>query len=164
MSFIRLKKRDKNYYAYLVENKWSRYAPKQKVKLYLGKYIKLNSEKVPENIAKIDLNKDKIFYSLLKNELLSYRFKQKNKDLFIHENGVTVNLKKHNVLKDNKEVCLGLNEGYLCSHTLKELINFKSKSKNKKEEGTKLIKTLLNAGISLNKETFLEIFNKIIKT
>ena len=61
-------------------------------------------------------------------------------------------------------MCLGLNEGYLCSYTLKELFNFKQKNKNKKEQGAKLIKLILDAGISLNKETFLEVFNKIIET
>jgi len=163
VAFIRLKKRNQNYYAYLVENKWSRYTPKQKVKLYLGKYTKLNSKKIHKEV-KIDLKKDKIFYNLLKNELLNHNFKQKTKNLFIHENGFIINLNKNKITKDQKEVCLGLNEGYLCSYTLKELFNFKQKNKNKKEQGAKLIKLILDAGISLNKETFLEVFNKIIET
>ncbi len=170
MSFIRLKKRSykttQNYYAYLVDNKWSRYFPRQKVKSYLGRYYKLpRTVNNPINISVIKLkNKKEIIYFLLKNELLYHGFIQKNKHLFIYSDEFFVDLKNYKVInkQTQKKVCLGLNEGYLCNYSLKKLLNFEIKSKNKKKEGYELIKCLLGVGLKIDSNTFLELFNKII--
>ncbi len=162
MTFIRLKKRTtktkENFYAYLVHNTWKKNLPKQKVSLYLGRYYKLESKQ-----TNIILPKHKnILISLLKKELLSHNFKEQ-KNLFIHPNDIIVNLNKREVLnKSNKNsVCIGLNQGFLCSYTLKKLLNFKHNLKNKKESSKILIRLLLDAGIKPDKEQYLEVFNKL---
>ena len=169
MVFIRLKKRSyksgENFYAYLVGNKWENNTSKQEIKRYIGRYIKLDSNKNSEikiNEVKTIKKKDILLY-LLKKQLLSYDFKEKVKHLFIHKAGFSVNLKNNKVLnkKTNKKICLGLNNGFLCSHTLKKLSEFKT-PKDKKKTGIKLIKLFLDLGINTNKELFLEIFNKFI--
>lgn len=163
MSFIRLKKRVRKektvYYAYLVSNKWSKFLPKQKVKAYLGRYYKLDSKSTQKpEFKKINL------LNLLKKELISYNFKQKRKSLFIHAEGYKVDLNKKEVLNNQTNKCvLGINQGFLCNYTLNKLLSFKPKSKNKKEEGSKLIKVILDSGIEANKEIFLNLFNKLFK-
>ena len=166
MSFIRLKKRvtksKESHYAYLVNNKWHKNLPKQKVALYLGRYHKLDSKQI--NIA---LPKHKnILVSLLKKELLLHNFNQKNSSSFIHPEGFIVDLKKNKVLNKHtkNQVCLGLNQGFLCSYTLKNLLKFKPKlnSKKKTKQTSKsLIRVLLEAGIRPDKDQFLKAFSKL---
>ncbi len=163
MSFIRLKKRgNENFYAYLVDNSWVKYAPKQKVRLYLGKYIKLDRIKFETIVDPFKTLKKDLFYYLLKQELLNHGFEEKNKDNFIYSNFI-INLKQRKVIdkNTNKKVCLGINDGYLCNYTINSLFSFKPKNKDKRE-GAKLIKLLLDAGISPKKDIFIGIFNKII--
>ena len=160
MSFIRLKKRvsksKENYYAYLVNNKWTNYSPKQKVQAYLGKYIKLESE----NKISIKLSKKDLFYDLIKQELISHNFVQKNQNLFIHSQGFLVDVKKRKVINSDKTpICLGINQGYLCNYTLNKLFSFKYK--NNKNKDKILLRILLDIGITPNKNLFSEIFNKI---
>lgn len=170
MSFIRLKKRSykttQNYYAYLVDNKWSKYFPRQKVKSYLGRYYRLVRNETNQTNIVINKSKSKeeIIYLLLKTELLNHNFNQIGSFLFMNSDGIYVNLKTYKVLnkQTNKKVCLGLNEGYLCNYTLKKLLTFKLSSKNKKKEGYNLIKRILNAGLKIDPITFLEVFNKFI--
>lgn len=160
MSFIRLKKRvsksNENYYAYLVNNNWNNYSPKQKVQAYLGKYIKLE----PKNKVSIKLDKKNLFFDLIKQELISHNFVQKNKNLFIHSRGFVINIKKKQVLnKENIPICLGINQGYLCNYTLNKLFSFKYQ--NNKKNDKLLLRRLLDIGITPSKELFAEIFNKI---
>ncbi|MBS3171056.1 hypothetical protein J4449_00420 [Candidatus Woesearchaeota archaeon] len=162
MSFIRLKKRvtksKENFYAYIVSNKWHNNLPKQKISLYLGRYHKLDSK-----IIKIKLSKqENILVYLLKKELLLHNFKQKNHS-FIHPKGFVIDLKKNKVLNKQTQnpVCLGLNQGFLCSYTLKNLLKFKPKLNNKKQAAKSLIRILLEAGIKPDKDLFLETFTKL---
>lgn len=160
MSFIRLKKRvsksNENYYAYLVDNKWDNYSPKQKVRAYLGKYIKLEQQ----NKVSVKLNKRNLFKDLVKQELLSHNFVQKNKSLFIHAQGYLVDFNKKRVLNaDKTPVCLGINQGYLCNYTLNKLFSLKYKINKKKDK--ELLRALLDIGITPNKDLFSEVFRKI---
>jgi hypothetical protein len=81
--FIRLKKRakksgDSYYYAYLVNNRWVNFSPKQEIKLYLGRFHKLDT-KFPEVISlPRNIKKDRLFAFLLKKSLSNHGFKQKN--------------------------------------------------------------------------------------
>ncbi|MBI2672351.1 hypothetical protein HYX16_05440 [Candidatus Woesearchaeota archaeon] len=170
MVFIRLKKRAKKsgevyYYAYLVNNKWVNLSPKQEIKLYLGRYHKIDSKTTENIILPKNIKKNQIFAFLLKKVLLVHGFKPKDKFLFHHPNGFLVNLKANKVVdkKTQKQVCLGLNQGYLCDCTLKKLFDFSINPKNKKEKGPKLIKVLLDVGINLHKDLFMEIFNILTK-
>lgn len=163
MAFIRLKKRvtktKENFYAYLVSNKWEKNLPKQKVSLYLGRYYKL--EPIQTN-AKLT-GKENILIYLLKKELLLHSFKQKNKNLFIHQDGFIINFKKNKILNKHSgnPVCLGLNQGFLCSYTLKNLLNVNPKIKNKKETSKLVIRLLLEIGIKPDQKQFEEVFKKL---
>ncbi len=163
MSFIRLKKRvtktKENYYAYLVSNKWHECLPKQKVSQYLGRYHKLEPKQT--NI-KLPTEKNPLLF-LLKRELLLYDFRQKRDNLFIHSKGFTIDIKKNKILNNHTKspVCLGLNQGFLCSYTLKNLLKFKPKLKNKKETSKIIIRLLLEIGIRPDKNQFEEVFSKL---
>lgn len=163
MSFIRLKKRvtktKENYYAYLVSNKWHKNLPKQKVSQYLGRYHKLEPKQT--NIA---LSKHKnILLSLLKKELLLHNFKQKKNNLFMHQEGFIVDLKKNKIINKHTKnhVCLGLNQGFLCSYTLKNLLKFKPRLKDKKETSKAIIRVLLEIGIKPDQKQFELVFAKL---
>ncbi|MEK6936498.1 MAG: hypothetical protein AABW58_00330 [Nanoarchaeota archaeon] len=161
MSFIRLKKRvtktKENYYAYLVSNKWYKNLPKQKVSQYLGRYHKL----MPKQ-TNIELPKHKnILISLIKKELLHHNFKEKSSNFFFHPEGFLINLKTYKVLNSQKNpVCLGLNQGYFCTYTLKNLSKFK-KTKNKKQASKTIIRLLLEIGITPNKDQFEEVLKNL---
>ena len=161
MSFIRLKKRvtktKENYYAYLVSNTWHNNLPRQKVSSYLGRYHKL----APKHIKIKPFKENNFLLYLLKKELQMHDFKQKNKDLFIHPSGFIVNLKKKKVLDKNSDnnVCLGINQGFICNYTLNNLLKFKPK--NKQQAPKLMIKLLLEIGIKPDKSVFLEALNKL---
>lgn len=172
--FIRLKKRNNVSYAYLVENKWykSRQQSHQKIKKYLGRVYSPEKKqhqalskfiKIPlkEYIKKTPFNK--IFFDLICLELSNYSFKQIKQHIWKKEN-IVVDLKNKKVYDSNtkKTLCLELNNNFLTNLTLTKLFTFKpSKQATKLQIGKALANTLLSAGIILEQDIFLQIFNKM---
>src|SRR3989338_1064166 len=88
MVFIRVKNRVYNGkssdYAYLVENKWGKYGPRQKVKKYLGKIYKFDAVKDFDFVI-VDGSYKKLMIYLFENELKRHGFELKN-NLFFRDN------------------------------------------------------------------------------
>ena len=155
--FIRIKRRNKLKYAYLVKNKRYKIKPyhRQKVIAYLGKVI---TPKKTQNLSlKNSLNIDTKTY--LENT--------KTKDIFLDL--IKLELKKHNltlnlddITKKGKPLVIELNEGFLCNYTIKQLLNFKLPMKTSdKEASIALAKTILATGIKLPPYLFIKIFKKL---
>jgi len=176
MVFIRVKTRtnksgNKYSYAYLVQNKWRKKGPKQTIKQYLGRvynYSKQKDQKLKDflNIKPIKeyFNENKIkqiILDLIKLELYKHNFKQIRENLWNNQNSF-VDLENFKVYNDNKKgICLTLNDGILTDYTLNKLINFKSKKDNEIETGKVLANTFISTGISIEKEIFVKLVQKI---
>lgn len=162
MSFIRTKKVDGKDYAYLVENKWYKRGfkgkgrgPRQKVSKYLGRVYSFNKKETIDffnfkNIENLEYylknnGRTKIFKDLVEWELFRHSI---NKEEF------TIDFSNKKIIKNNKEVSLKINEGFLNSFTLNRLFNLKS------GDSYYLAKCFVEAGIEVPKEVFVGLFGR----
>lgn len=164
MAFIRTKKINGKEYAYLVENRWYKRkhkgkgkGPRQRVNKYLGRVYSFNKT---ENIdfftfKKIDNlekylkdnrnSKSQIFRDLVEWELFCHNI---NKEEF------TIDYSNKKIIRNNKEISLRMNEGFLNSSTLGRLFNLKS------GDSYYLAKCFVEAGIEVPKEVFVGVFGR----
>jgi hypothetical protein len=155
-------------YAYLVKCKRRHSKVKQKNLKYLGRVYKLSPLQLSlQEYLKEDLNsfidntpKRQIILKLIEFELLNHGFKKSNNNQFILlEIKTDLNkLKFKNSAGNN--IVLEINEGFLCEHTINSMLTFKFPNLNEKECGKYLANALLNAGIKLNQELFINLFRK----
>jgi hypothetical protein len=155
MVFIRTKKIKGCEYAYLVYNVWSKRkkSARQKVKQFLGRVYEqelktdLSFSKEDEYIKKNtfkNIVKDLVNYELLKHDVM----------------GFSIDFDKGLVLKGKRKAVLLMNEGFLCSYTLKNLMTFKLEGEN---AGYSLANSFVEAGIKVPQELFIRIFEKLSK-
>jgi hypothetical protein len=163
MTFIRLKTRKckngkESHYAYLVENTWltGRQRPKQKTKEYLGKALKPEKKTVD-------------FFRFAKVTETSYfekAYKEALLDLIkweLHQHrveGVGIDLDSCEVRNGDNRVVLAMNQGYLCDHTLKQLLSVK-KNPQESQPGYELASALVGAGLQTPKEVFVTLYEKL---
>ncbi|MFH1054411.1 MAG: hypothetical protein V1740_08375 [Candidatus Woesearchaeota archaeon] len=151
MAYVRLKKVKSNYYGYLVENKYRKKGPKQKVKKYLGRVSK------PNLVYNIDFLK---FFDV--NNIKAY-VKNRNKTKVINDL-VKWELFKHGFDKDqldDNEV-LKINEGLLCNYHIRKLKRFNI-SGDERKVGTMLAEGFVNTGIKVPEELFVEYFKRFVR-
>lgn len=156
--FIRTKKLKGRHYGYLVRNTWKKGKVKQKTQKYLGRAYSFErrhekglaqAQKVRvigEYISKSSFND--IVFDLIKLEFL-------NHDL--HKEGIVFDKKSLKIMKNKRNIVLTINNGFLCQESLKNLLNYKAE---KDFEGFELAKLLVNAGLKVEKEVFVELFEK----
>lgn len=156
MAFVRTKKLKGKEYAYLVENEWTINGSRQKVKAYLGRVIKPTRKK-DKTTDITDMNYQQAVLELIKQEMLNHGF---NEDL--SQDGITANLSEMKISNGNRNAVIALNEGFLCSQTLKDALEIQPTG-HEEQAGTQLAKTLLELGLNLPKDTFVQLFEKIYK-
>tara|TARA_Y100000034_G_C6866933_1_gene395254 strand:+ start:672 stop:1121 length:450 start_codon:yes stop_codon:yes gene_type:complete len=148
MTFIRTKIINGKEYAYLVETQKTNKGPRQRVKQYLGSIIKVKGNLEQNNSIVGNGRKDFLLKflekTINKQELKRLNIIQKKLSFF---------------KKNNKEVVLKTNEGHLCSFTLNRILNFR-KTNNLQNDGYKLAKYFLQAGLNVTKEEFIEFYTK----
>lgn len=159
--FVRIKKIKGYQYAYLVENSWKQGSSRQRVKAYLGRVYNFDcQEKLFAGM--LDGNFQKIVLELLKWQLSCYGFAiAKNSAV---NGGLRVNLDTLKFVqeKTGKPFVLQGKDGYLCQHTLKNLLQFKSAG-YEEQVGRALAHALVDAGIDVPKDIFIKIFEKVYK-
>jgi len=174
--YIRTKKIKDQHYVYLVSARWSKRkkAPKQKTIKYLGKLktIKKITNKTFEQYIKKDIDTylkktqlKKLILDLIRCELINHKFKEVKKDIW-QLSEVIVDLKTKRVYNPDtgKTICLELNNNFLTTHTLRNIINFNSPPNlTNMQVGKSLAKAFLSAGILLPEPIFLAIYQKISK-
>lgn len=166
--FIRVKKIKNKEYCYFVQNKWKKNrGTHQKVKEYLGPLLRMNcKENNFFDFYKIkDLNiflkkKDKkaLLFDILKWQLSNLGFKKDNDEL--KKNDLTFNKKVMTLKKNNKKIVIRNNEGYLCSQTIKSIIQFE-KTGDIEKDSVALARAFVDAGLNIPKEVFIAFFEKI---
>ena len=168
--FIRTKKIKNQLYAYLVKNTWKKRkkSSRQKTHSYLGKVIKPQKTQNKTFQEFINYNFEeapikKLIKDLIKLELYNHNFKQVSKNKYEYEN-IIVNLKDKKVTKGKKEICLEINNNFLCSYTLRKLIDFSPKKDlTQLQIGKQLANSFESAGIILPKEIFVIVAKKVLK-
>lgn len=170
MSYIRTKKISGSRYAYLVDNVWEDGRSRQKVRKYLGKVYALKKTKgrlqfsstvgqdldeYMEEAKAASLTGDAARY-----ELLKHGFEQK--DELLVSGKLVVDMKARRVYsRKDKDVVLGLNEGYLCEETLNGIFSAKLFGEDDREQGLGLARLFVDAGIQIPKEIFISLFSKL---
>ncbi|MFP4111961.1 MAG: hypothetical protein ACLFPQ_05165 [Candidatus Woesearchaeota archaeon] len=163
--FIRSKTISGKEYAYLVRTKWDKRSKtvKQKVSKYLGPIIKLDKVKDVDFFDYYnDLDKDdylntvsikQLIRDLVEIELYRHGFTKKSPEKMT--NGV-IELRLPYVSK-----VFSLNEGYMNKATLKEIEKYdKILGQNEKKIPYKFAALFVNAGIDIEKELFVEIYQR----
>ncbi|GEM_PF-1106999 len=207
MAFIRVKGRGNRRYAYLVSEKWTERGPRQKVSSYLGKVVKIDREKevnffdICDEKTLKEMDFKALVLKLVELELLRNGFKKEKVKTYTKElDGKIVNAdigkvsffcknSKANKSKE-KDAVLQINEGFLCSKTIKQLIRIgserderdkaigavidagtaaQSKAEaeneedfNEKIDGFTLARLVVNSGLNVEKEIFLKLYEKCI--
>lgn len=186
MAYIRLKRfKRKNgkivTYAYVVKNTWKKRVPKgseigarQKVKAYLGKvyeFTRVDDKGFMSHFSVDDFKAyldehgmEKVVRDLVRVELLNHGFLENgdfylNEDLVVYISDSEFFIKNIKGEKDRKLV-IAMNEGFLCKETFSKLINFKGRG-DEKEVGLSLGNALLEAGLKVPQEVFVEMFNRV---
>jgi len=161
--FFRIKKIKGKEYAYVVENEWKRKSSRQKVKAYIGriyrfklvkgidffKYSNINNiQSYVENTDKNKIINDLVEWELFKSGIIKddYRIDFENKK----------------IQKNNKNVALLINDGFLCGLTLKNLLEFKPEG-DEQNDGYRLARAFVEAGVKIPQEVFVGLFGKLYK-
>ncbi len=153
--FIRLKKIKGKDYAYMVHNSWTEKGARQKVTGYLGKVHK------PERARQKTL-KEFLALESVEDYFSSKEYKE------IVSGLIKLELHNHN-LEDSffmngtelktisgKDAVVQLNQGFLCNETIKKLLEYNPEQ----DDGYTLANLLTYAGLSLEKEHFILLFEK----
>lgn len=165
--YIRLKKRKTKLgtleYAYETKCIRTKKGPRQKIKSYLGKvfhlensYLTLQFYTSTNDLKQFfqDKKLNKIVEELLIFELVRHGFAKETNTL---RNGdFRINLDDKTVkCNGNEKVVLSLNNGFLCSKTLKKCF----KDMENPSETKNIIRSILLIGINSNKDIFTQIFS-----
>ncbi|MBN1645391.1 hypothetical protein JW851_05150 [Candidatus Woesearchaeota archaeon] len=156
MGFIRIKTIKGKEYAYLVSNKWTINGPRQNVKGYLGRVLKPSCKRQEKTDISNSEFKESII-SLITQELINHGFNEK-----LNWNNTKVDLENRRIINNNKNIVIGVNDGYLCTYTLNNLMTLRLKGYDE-QAGIQLATALIDAGLKLDKETFIQLFEKIYK-
>ncbi len=160
--FFRIKKIKGKDYVYIVENEWKRNGSRQKVKGYLGRVYRFDLKnnvdfleyfKIKDVQNYIEVNtKNKIIDDLVEWEL--FRFGISKEDFL-------VDLSDIKIQRNKKNVVLLINDGFMCSLTLKNLLEFKPE--DEQTDGYRLARAFVEAGIKVPHEVFVGLFGKLYK-
>lgn len=174
MAFFRIKKIKGKEYAYVVENEWSA-VPKslgtlsgmkpkgsrQKVKGYLGKAYRFDAKNNSDflefvkagNFQEYLEKNGNVIFDLIEWELFRNGIDKKE---------FLIDIADKKVQKNGKNVALLINEGYLCSMTLRNLLEFKPEPGGP-NEGYRFARAFIEAGIKVPKDVFIGLFGRLYK-
>ena len=154
--FVRIKNIKGRPYAYLVKNEWTPWGSRQRVAKYLGRAHLL--ERVSDESKALPEGFDETIIEAVKQELLNHGFRWEGDCLTKAD--LTVNLEKKTVKQRKKDAVIGMNEGYLCEHTLQQLLAFEPEERDDKS-AKKLASNMLEAGVKLSQEDFVHLFEQM---
>lgn len=164
MAFIRVKRISGKEYGYLVENSWTRSGPRQKVAKYLGSVRRPPKEKSEDLGRFLGLAEGAgVGEWITKTSFREIAAKLMLWELGNHgingESGLKINIETGEFLEGKgKAVVASLNEGFLCSHTAKKLLEYDPATDY---SGYNLADALTAAGIAVEKEVFISLFEKM---
>ena len=153
--FVRVKKIKEREYAYLVENEWTPWGSRQRVKKYIGKACKI--ERIAEETEKLPKGfKDAILTAAMQ-ELKNHGFKEQEGKL--KKDNMIFSINERKVIENGKNIALSLNEGYFCEETLKQLLSY-TLEERPDTSAKKLAILALETGLKLTNEQFIHLFEE----
>lgn len=173
--FTRIKKIKGMEYAYLVKSVWKNNAARQKVVKYVGKVLtppKTNAISFPEfcEKEKVIITKTTSYQNILA-ALFAWTLCQHGfvkdpllqKKWILQHGKMSCDPEKFKLISGTREATIKLNEGYMNSFTLKELlyIDLSKKVDEQRDAATRLAKAFVDAGIEVPQDIFIEIFQKL---
>ncbi len=160
MGFVRIKKIKGSEYGYLVENTWTAKGSRQKVKAYLGKIIKpVKESELPAPELK-KLSYPDAVKAIAKWTLLQHGFQEGSESMLI-SGTVLADLGELKVINKTSPAVIKMHEGFLCTHTLQQAIGFIPSGNTEEIIGKELANVLLEAGLSVPHEIFVQLFEKV---
>lgn len=154
--FVRVKKISGRPYGYLVENEWTPWGSRQRVSKYLGKTYTLT--RYSEALSELPPGIQAAIIEGIAQELSNHGFVREGNVL--KQESIVVDLNENTIREKNKKVVLGMNEGYLCDHTLQQLLTF-APNERPDESAKKLANLVLEAGLKLSNEQFVHLFEQV---
>lgn len=152
--FVRLKKINGREYGYLVENTWTSQGPRQTVTGYIGKIIRPprvhTTPFTPANGTYRD-----IITQILHHTLLDHGFSSDGNTY--QKDRTSINLRTHTVAENGKPAVLAIDQGFLCDHTISQLLTLTHKEKPE-EAMHALAHALVKAGITISTENMVTLF------
>jgi len=164
--FIRAKKIKGVEYGYKVKNSWTSKGSRQKSTKYLGKIVVLikNETTAQQKPILQDLDFKTAVKDIIKLELLNHGFKEKKDKLEIADKDLIVDFQKVKVTHSKRPALIKINDGYFCDETLKKLLEYTpSAEKHEEQIGLELAELFINAGIKIDHEVFVEVFEKVFE-
>lgn len=161
MVFLRIKRIKGKEYAYLVENEWKRKSSRQQVKDYLGRVYRfdlrndidfsqfIKSGDIKDYISKN--GKNKVIKDLIEWEFFKFSI---NKQEF------SLDLDNKKFQKGNKNIVIFVNDGFMCSYTLRNLIEFMPEG-DEELDGFRFAKAFVDAGVKVPRDVFVELCQKL---
>ena len=153
--FIRLKKIKGNDYGYVVHNSWTDKGARQKVAKYLGKVHKpekARSKGLKELLGIEDIEAymgSKSYMELIDDIIRLELHNHKADDAFFMAGHELKTLM-------GKSAIIQANQGFICSETIKPLKEYRADE----DDGTLLANLITAAGIGIEKELFVMLFEK----
>ncbi|MBS3132545.1 hypothetical protein J4470_00250 [Candidatus Woesearchaeota archaeon] len=159
MAFVRVKRISGGEYAYLVENSWTEKGARQKVGKYLGKVHKpekVKSEGLGAFLGIPDVGKHVRSSDFKRVAADLIRLELHNHDVKSDE--ITADFEGFSVKnRSGKNVVVAMNNGFLCSHTMKSLAGYDA---DKDYSGYLLADLITAAGIVPEQDVFIELYGK----
>ena len=149
MVFFRIKKIKGKEYAYIVENMWKMKGSRQRVKEYIGRAYRFDlnndvdfwhfvkAQNSEEYLTQMDIKK--IISDLIEWELFKFN---------IDRQQFCIGLNDKKVQRNKKDIALLINDGFMCSLTLKNLLEFKIENDEEKD-GYRFARAFVEAGIKV---------------
>jgi hypothetical protein len=163
MGFVRIKKIKGQEYGYLVENTWTAKGSRQKVKAYLGRIIKpakTAGQPVPELK---ELSYADAVRAVAKWTLLQHGFQEGSQSMLM-SGTVLADLGESRIINRTNPAVISMHEGFLCTHTLQQATGFIPSGNTEETVGKELANVLLEAGLSVPQEVFVQLFEKVHNT
>ncbi len=170
MVFVRIKRISGKEYGYLVANSWTGSGPRQKVSKYLGRLIRPERAKSEALQAFLGLTAEqelkqwigKSSFKEIATALIKLELSNHGISCSSDKNDLKINVEKAEFLDDKgKPVVFALNDGFLCSHTAKKLLEYDAEADY---SGYDLADSLTAVGIAVEKEVFITLFGKAQST
>ncbi|MBI2549686.1 hypothetical protein HYV83_00710 [Candidatus Woesearchaeota archaeon] len=163
MVFIRIKRISGKEYGYLVANSWTGSGPRQKVSKYLGRLIRPEKAKSEPLAQFLGLAGEPAITEWVKKssfkEIAAALIKWELNNHNIAESSYGISAEKAELLDcKGKPVAIALNDGFLCGHTAKKLLEYDAAADY---SGYNLADALTAAGIAIEKEVFITLFGKM---
>ena len=159
--FVRAKIVKGKKYAYLVRNKWKKGKVRQETIKYLGKIVGVPEQDSSYEFLEIDFSKDKLycFRDIISNEFCSRGFVRKRNKLIL--NDLVVDLVSGKILFGGQTVVIFINNRYFYRSIFNSLLDFFQPESEDEKKGERLAKAFSDAGISILKEDFVQLYRKL---